>query len=293
MKNITFLMPKIDLELACDLLLSLGAYSTAIKNSEEEISFRRMWIDEPGEKRWEAWEKPSITIIVDLETSGEFLANKLVKYFNLSSTPNYYEKNIKNLDWVLETQKENIPNKISEKLWILPVGSSQIDCNAANIFLDPGSAFGTGTHPTTKLCLKWLSDNIQGGELVLDFGCGSGILSIASIKLGCSSATAVDIDLHALKVTKENSLINGLSIKTYLPDNLPKKKFDIIISNILAKPLTELLPKFQSLLKPGGSLVISGILESQIETLKHYYSKYFSFVDSKVEKEWGLISGYK
>jgi len=293
MKNITFLMPKIDLELACDLLLSLGAYSTAIKNSEEEISFRRMWIDEPGEKRWEAWEKPSITIIVDLETSGEFLANKLVKYFNLSSTPNYYEKNIKNLDWVLETQKENIPNKISEKLWILPVGSSQIDCNAANIFLDPGSAFGTGTHPTTKLCLKWLSDNIQGGELVLDFGCGSGILSIASIKLGCSSATAVDIDLHALKVTKENSLINGLSIKTYLPDNLPKKKFDIIISNILAKPLIELLPKFQSLLKPGGSLVISGILESQIETLKHYYSKYFSFVDSKVEKEWGLISGYK
>ena len=293
MKNITFLMPKIDLELACDLLLSLGAYSTAIKNSEEEISFRRMWIDEPGEKRWEAWEKPSITIIVDLETSGEFLANKLVKYFNLSSTPNYYEKNIKNLDWVLETQKENIPNKISEKLWILPVGSSQIDCNAANIFLDPGSAFGTGTHPTTKLCLKWLSDNIQGGELVLDFGCGSGILSIASIKLGCLSATAVDIDHHALKVTKENSLINGLSVKTYLPDNLPKKKFDIIISNILAKPLIELLPKFQSLLKPGGSLVISGILESQIKTLKNYSSKYFSFVDSKVEKEWGLISGYK
>jgi len=293
MKNITFLMPKIDLELACDLLLSLGAYSTAIKNSEEEISFRRMWIDEPGEKRWEAWEKPTISIIVDLETSGEFLANKLVKYFNLSSTPNYYEKNIKNLDWALETQKENIPNKISEKLWILPVGSSQIDCNAANIFLDPGSAFGTGTHSTTKLCLKWLSDNIQGGELVLDFGCGSGILSIASIKLGCSSATAVDIDLHALKVTKENSLINGLSIKTYLPDNFPKKKFDIIISNILAKPLIELLPKFQSLLKLRGSLVISGILDSQIETLKHYYSKYFIFVDSKVEKEWGLISGYK
>ena len=293
MKNITFLMPKIDLELACDLLLSLGAYSTAIKNSEEEISFRRMWIDEPGEKRWEAWEKPSITIIVDLETSGEFLANKLVKYFNLSSTPNYYEKNIKNLDWVLETQKENIPNKISEKLWILPVDSRRIDRNAANVFLNPGSAFGSGTHPTTKLCLKWLSDNIQGGELVLDFGCGSGILSIASIKLGCLSATAVDIDLHALKVTKENSLINGLSIKTYLPDNLPKKKFDIIISNILAKPIIELLPKFQSSLKPGGSLVISGILESQIETLKHYYSKYFSFDDYKVEKEWGLISGYK
>ena len=150
-------MPKIDLELACDLLLSCGAYSTTIKNSEEEISFRRMWIDEPGEKRWEAWEKPSISIIVDLETSGEFFANKLVKYFNLSSTPNYYEKNIKNLDWVLETQKENIPNKISEKLWILPVGSSQIDHNAANIFIDPGSAFGTGTHPTTKLCFfDWL-----------------------------------------------------------------------------------------------------------------------------------------
>jgi len=103
----------------------------------------------------------------------------------------------------------------------------------------------------------------------------------------------VDIDPEALKVTKQNSLINGLSIKTYLPDNLPKKKFDIIISNILAKPLIELLPKFQSLLKPGSTLVISGILKSQIKTLKNYYSEYFSFVDSKVEKEWGLISGYK
>ena len=293
MKNITFLMPKIDLELACDLLLSCGAHSTTIKNLEEETSLTSMWIDEPGQKRWESWEKPTISILVDLETNSKSLANKLVQYFNLSSVPIHSEKKLKNVDWVLETQKVNVPNKISEKLWVLPIGSNLIDHNAANIFLDPGSAFGTGTHPTTKLCLKWLSENIKKNESVLDFGCGSGILSIAAIKLGSLSSTAVDIDPEALKVTKQNSLINDLSIETYLPDNLPNKRFDIIISNILSRPLIELLPKFQLLLKTGGYLIISGILETQINIMKNYYNAYFNFIEHKVEKDWGLISGYK
>ena len=293
MKNITFLMPKINLELACDLLLSFEVHSTTIENLDKEISFDSMWIDEPGEKRWEAWEKPTITILVDLKSSGIFFANKLMQYFNLSSLPKYYEKIIKEVDWVTKTQRINIPNKISNKLWVLPIGSKKIDDSAANIFLDPGSAFGTGTHPTTKLCLKWLSDNIKESDSVLDFGCGSGILSIAAIKLGCLTSTAVDIDPEALKVTKQNSLINNLSIETYLPGNLPNKKFDIIISNILEKPLIELLPKFQLLLKPEGYLVISGILKSQIKNLKIHYNKYFNFVNYKNEEDWGLISGYK
>ena len=103
----------------------------------------------------------------------------------------------------------------------------------------------------------------------------------------------MDIDPEALKVTKQNSLINDLSIETYLPDNLPNKRFDIIISNILSRPLIELLPKFQLLLKTGGYLVISGILETQINIMKNYYNAYFNFIEHKVEKDWGLISGYK
>ncbi|MBT4317925.1 MAG: methyltransferase, partial [Candidatus Marinimicrobia bacterium] len=144
-----------------------------------------------------------------------------------------------------------------------------------------------------KLCLEWLSENIIGGESIIDYGCGSGILSIAALKLGCSSSTAVDIDTEALNVTKQNSFINKLSIPTYLPKNLPKMKCDIIIANILANPLIELFPKFQSLLKPGGYLVISGILESQIKNVKTHYNNYFSIKNCKIKEEWALISGSK
>jgi ribosomal protein L11 methyltransferase len=293
MKNITFIMPKIDLELACDLFLSCGAFSTTIRNLGKEKSYNEMWVDEPGEKRWEAWDNPTIIVLASLETSGELLAKTLMHHFKLTSSPNYSEKKVKNIDWVTESQKGNVPNKISKRLWVLPVGSKSSDDNVANVFIDPGSAFGTGTHSTTKLCLKWLSENIKGGESILDFGCGSGILSIAAIKLGCSSSIAVDIDPAALKVTKQNSLINNLSIQTYLPNKLPKNKYDILIANILSKPLIELLPKFQSLLKPGGYIALSGILESQIQNVKNHYNSYFNIIECKIEEEWGLISGYK
>ena len=293
MKNITFMMPKIDLELVCDLFLSYGVFSTTITNVGKEKSYNEMWIDEPGESKWEVWKNPSIIVLTSLETSGELLATKVMQHFNLSSPPNFIEKKVKKIDWIIESQKNNVPNKISEKLWVLPVGKIPIDNNVANIFLNPGYAFGTGAHSTTKLCLEWLSENIIGGESIIDYGCGSGILSIAALKLGCSSSTAVDIDTEALNVTKQNSFINKLSIPTYLPKNLPKMKCDIIIANILANPLIELLPKFQSLLKPGGYLVISGILESQIKNVKTHYNNYFSIKNCKIKEEWALISGSK
>ena len=293
MKNITFMMPKIDLELVCDLFLSYGVFSTTITNVGKEKSYNEMWIDEPGESKWEVWKNPSIIVLTSLETSGELLATKVMQHFNLSSPPNFIEKKVKKIDWIIESQKNNVPNKISEKLWVLPVGKIPIDNNVANIFLNPGYAFGTGAHSTTKLCLEWLSENIIGGESIIDYGCGSGILSIAAFKLGCSSSTAVDIDTEALNVTKQNSFINKLSIPTYLPKNLPKMKCDIIIANILANPLIELFPKFQSLLKPGGYLVISGILESQIKNVKTHYNNYFSIKNCKIKEEWALISGSK
>ena len=293
MKNITFIMPKIDLELACDLFLSYGVFSTTITNLEKEKSNNEMWIDEPGEKKWEVWKNPNIIVLASLETSGQLLATKLKQHFNLSAPPHFTEQKIKEKDWVIESQKDNVPNKISNKLWILPLGTIPSENSAANIFLNPGYAFGTGTHSTTKLCLKWLSDNIKAGESIVDYGSGSGILSIAALKLGCSKATAVDIDTKALDVTKQNSLINNVSISTYLADDLPKLKCDIIIANILANPLIELLPTFATLLKPRGYLAISGILESQIENIKIHYNNYFSMKDCKIKKEWALISGSK
>jgi len=293
-KNIIFTIPKIDLDLAGELLLAWGVLAVTIQNSARNNSPENNWFDEPEEKRWEAWEEPVIIIMVDTNIKGKFFAKKLKLAFNLSTLPKFFEERIKEINWTKETQKFNRPNKISEQLWILPLNESPVERNVTNVFLNPGSAFGTGSHPTTRLCLEWLSKNIKGGESLLDYGCGSGILAIAGKKLGCSSSIGVDIDPNALNVTKKNSLINRLSISVYLPEELSNtKKFDIIIANILYKPLIELLPRFKSSLKLGGLIAVSGILESQIKIIKESYSNIFTNISLKVNNGWALVSGIK
>lgn len=294
MKNIIFTIPKIDLDLAGELLLAWGVLAVTIQNSARNNSPENNWFDEPEEKRWDAWEEPVIIIMVDTNIKAKFFAKKLKLAFNLSTLPKFFEEKIKEINWTKETQKLNRPNKISERLWILPSNESPVERNVTNVFLNPGSAFGTGSHPTTRLCLEWLSKNIKGGESLLDYGCGSGILAIAGKKLGCSSSIGVDIDPNALNVTKNNSLINNLSISVYLPEELSNtKKFDIIIANILYKPLIELLPRFKSSLKPGGFIAVSGILESQIKIIKESYSNIFTNISLKVNNGWALVSGIK
>ena len=294
MKNIIFTIPKIDLDLAGELLLAWGVLAVTIQNSARNNSPENNWFDEPEEKRWDAWEEPVIIIMVDTNIKAKFFAKKLKLAFNLSTLPKFFEEKIKEINWTKETQKFNRPNKISERLWILPSNESPVERNVTNVFLNPGSAFGTGSHPTTRLCLEWLSKNIKGGESLLDYGCGSGILAIAGKKLGCSSSIGVDIDPNALNVTKNNSLINNLSISVYLPEELSNtKKFDIIIANILYKPLIELLPRFKSSLKPGGFIAVSGILESQIKIIKESYSNIFTNISLKVNNGWALVSGIK
>ena len=294
MKNIIFTIPKIDLDLAGELLLAWGVLAVTIQNSARNNAPENNWFDEPEEKRWDAWEEPVIIIMVDTNIKAKFFAKKLKLAFNLSTLPKFFEEKIKEINWTKETQKFNRPNKISERLWILPSNESPVERNVTNVFLNPGSAFGTGSHPTTRLCLEWLSKNIKGGESLLDYGCGSGILAIAGKKLGCSSSIGVDIDPNALNVTKNNSLINNLSISVYLPEELSNtKKFDIIIANILYKPLIELLPRFKSSLKPGGLIAVSGILESQIKIIKESYSNIFTNISLKVNNGWALVSGIK
>ena len=294
MKNIIFTIPKIDLDLAGELLLAWGVLAVTIQNSARNNAPENNWFDEPEEKRWDAWEEPVIIIMVDTNIKAKFFAKKLKLAFNLSTLPKFFEEKIKEINWTKETQKFNRPNKISERLWILPSNESPVERNVTNVFLNPGSAFGTGSHPTTRLCLEWLSKNIKGGESLLDYGCGSGILAIAGKRLGCSSSIGVDIDPNALNVTKNNSLINNLSISVYLPEELSNtKKFDIIIANILYKPLIELLPRFKSSLKPGGFIAVSGILESQIKIIKESYSNIFTNISLKVNNGWALVSGIK
>jgi len=190
------------------------------------------------------------------------------------------------------------PMQFGSRLWVCPSWQEAPDANAVNLLLDPGLAFGTGTHPTTALCLKWLDG--QGETLinksVIDYGCGSGILGIAALLLGASSVVGVDNDPQALLASNDNLLRNKLEssqLETYLPNKLPKMQADILLANILAQPLHELRDRLAELTKIGGYIVLSGILEEQAEDLRSYYEAHFEMDKVVIEDGWARLTGTK
>ncbi|VAW51581.1 Ribosomal protein L11 methyltransferase [hydrothermal vent metagenome] len=189
--------------------------------------------------------------------------------------------------------------QFGERLWVCPLHIEPPAPNAINLRLDPGLAFGTGTHPTTSLCLRWLDQNIQHKNTLLDYGCGSGILAIAACMLGAQQSDAVDIDPQALTATLDNAKTNQVmeKITTFLPDDYHKqhvdKQYDIVVANILSGPLAELAAMLASHAKTGGDIVLSGILLEQAEPLIKTYSKYFEMDAPQFEEEWALLHGVK
>ncbi|MCU7930007.1 MAG: 50S ribosomal protein L11 methyltransferase [Candidatus Thiodiazotropha sp. (ex Codakia rugifera)] len=185
------------------------------------------------------------------------------------------------------------PMSFGHRLWICPEGESIDQEDATVIQLDPGLAFGTGTHPTTALCLEWLDAQDLQGKTLIDYGCGSGILAIAALKLGAHSVVAVDHDPQALEASQNNAKKNGVAdrLKTYLPNDTPDQQYDLLVANILAGPLIQLAPELAQLIIPGGHFALSGILaEQQLEVAVRYQS-FASLTKPKQRQEWILISG--
>ena len=198
-------------------------------------------------------------------------------------------------DWEREWMDNFHPMKFGQKLWICPSWKPVPDPEAINVMLDPGLAFGTGTHPTTALCLTWLDSLDLAGKTVLDFGCGSGILSLAALKLGAEQVIGIDIDPQALSASKENAKRNGVDnrLALYLPENQPKVKVDVVVANILAGPLQALAPTIVGLVKKGGLLALSGILEEQAQSLQATYSQWCKMDAITIQDEWIRLSGVK
>lgn len=188
------------------------------------------------------------------------------------------------------------PMRFGRRLWIVPSWHEAPEPDAVNLLLDPGLAFGTGTHPTTALCLEWLDGQEMAGCRVLDFGCGSGILGIAALLLGAESALGTDIDPQALEASRDNAGRNGLpaeAFPVYLPADLPQQAVDVVVANILAGPLVQLAPTITALVKPGGRLALSGILAEQAEEVRAAYQGAFD-LDPTAEKDgWVRISGVR
>ena len=181
------------------------------------------------------------------------------------------------------------PMKFGQRLWICPSWREVPEPNAVNVMLDPGLAFGTGTHPTTALCLEWLESLDLSGKTVIDFGCGSGILAIAAIKLGAHKVVGIDIDPQALLASKDNAERNGVAdkLEVYLPQEQPQNLVaDVVVANILAGPLRELSTVIASLVKPNGDLAMSGVLDTQAQDVATYYNGVFNIEPIKELNEW-------
>ena len=185
------------------------------------------------------------------------------------------------------------PSRFGQRLWVIPSGYAPPDPHGVNLYLDPGLAFGTGTHPTTALCLKWLDAHPPEGQTVIDYGCGSGILAVAAALLGATQVNAVDHDPQALIATRENAVKNntGDAIWTGFPAELRPIEADLILANILANPLIELQPQLTARVRPGGHIVLSGILRSQLDNVLESYKNNFDIKDVNFEDDWCRIAG--
>ncbi len=195
-------------------------------------------------------------------------------------------------DWVRRSQSQFAPVQVG-RLWIGASWHKPPAQGERVIRIDPGLAFGTGSHPTTKLVLRFLDRVIRGGERVLDYGCGSGILAIAAAKLGAARVVGVDIDPQAIAVAHENSRVNAVPVEATLPEALPSGRYDVIVANILAQPLIDLAPALMSLADAGGQLALAGILESQAEDVAQAYAARFDVSIAEREEGWALLTGVR
>jgi ribosomal protein L11 methyltransferase len=203
---------------------------------------------------------------------------------------------VEDKDWVLEWMDSFKPIHFGHDLWICPSWHQPPKADAVNVMLDPGIAFGTGTHPTTFLCMQWLAEQDLTGKSVIDFGCGSGILALAAKKLGAKRVIGTDIDPQALEATLANFERNGYSandIELYLPEDMPKVEVDVMLANILASPLRQLEPVISGLTKSNGDIILSGILENQADDVIKSYQKQFTMSPPIFKEEWTRLTGIK
>ncbi|MBI3480275.1 MAG: 50S ribosomal protein L11 methyltransferase [Nitrosomonadales bacterium] len=281
-------------EALSEALLELGALSVDLLDADADTPDEQAIFGEPGEPPPGVWLHNRVSALFDSDKDvGAILGNASAK-IGLQQIPQHHIETLADNDWVRLTQSQFEPIPISPRLWIVPTWHTPSNPDAINIVLDPGLAFGTGSHPTTRLCLRWLDANLQGGESVLDYGCGSGILAIAALKLGAAHAAGVDVDFQAVIASRDNASANQVkNVEFYLPDNAPQASYDLVIANILTNPLRMLAPLLANATRTGGQIVLSGILEEQAQDVMNIYRQWFDLNAPIFEDGWSCLSGRK
>lgn len=276
-----------------DALMRHGALSTAIEDANAGTDAEQPIFGEPGMQTEQIWQKSIIVALFDEQADVAAILAAAAHDSNMA-VPGFQYETVPEQDWVRLTQSQFEPIHVSERLWITPSWHTLPDNpNIVNLQLDPGLAFGTGSHPTTHLCLLWLDKHLRGGERVLDYGCGSGILTIAALKLGAAEACGVDIDPQAICASHNNAAQNQVAAQFYLPDDLPPAQFDVVMANILANPLRLLGEMLAARTKKDGQIVLSGILQEQWDELSGIYRQWFDLDEPLIDEGWVCISGRK
>jgi len=273
-----------------DQLTLLGATALTMQDAGDQPIY------EPALDATPLWQDTIVVGLFDDQQTMEPILAYLKRQQALGLLKDFQLQPLADQDWERRCLDDLKPLCFGKRLWVCPSWLTPPEPEAVNVILDPGLAFGTGTHPTTSLCLEWLDANIKSGDTVIDYGCGSGILAIAALKLGANQVMAIDHDPQALDATRQNGERNQLApseLKTCLPDDFVPQQVDVVIANILAKPLIELAPRLSTFVKQGGQILLSGILIEQAEHVAEAYKPWFLMKNSVSKQEWVRLEGVR
>jgi ribosomal protein L11 methyltransferase len=279
-------------EALSDALLAAGAISVETTDADAATALEHAVFAEPHTP-CVRWEHVKISALFAEHADVAAHVAGALEAAGCDPSQGYTLEHIADQDWVRSTQSQFQPVRVAQRLWVVPTWHAAPDPAAINLVIDPGLAFGTGTHPSTRLCLAWLEAHLHGGESVLDYGCGSGILAIAAMKLGAAHAVGVDIDPAALLAARHNAMQNEVTARFAAPDHPLAETFDVVLANILAHPLKLLAPLFARATRGGGRVVLSGILESQAAEVRRAYAHGFEMGTTLHEDEWVLLEGVR
>jgi len=274
-----------------DALLDAGASSVDASDPLAGTSDEVPVFAEPGVEAT-GWLTVRLCALFPEHTDAQTLMAEVADTIDRAAPP-FESFDVMDRDWVRATQAQFAPIRIADDFWIVPTWTAAPVDSGRNIALDPGVAFGTGSHPTTHLCLEWLRQGVRGGESVLDYGCGSGILAIAAMKLGARRAVGTDIDPQALAASAANAHANSVTATFIPPDEIGADRFDIVVANILANPLIVLAPVLATRVRDGGRIALSGVLEPQAADVVGAYARWFDFEAPGHLDGWTLLAGVR
>jgi ribosomal protein L11 methyltransferase len=284
-------------EALSDALMEVGALSVSVEDADEGTEAEQPLFGEPGmEPEEAAWEHSRVVALTEVDADQAAIVAEAAQAIGLAHTPPFTLRPVAEQDWVRLTQSQFAPIHIGKNIWVVPSWHEAPDPAGLILELDPGLAFGTGSHPTTRLCMEWLEAHPAPGKSVLDYGCGSGILAMVAKKLGAQEVSGVDIDPQAIESARDNATRNHCEIDYYLPDTFAQsshavQRFDVVVANILSSPLKLMAPMLSGRVADGGALILSGVLARQAEEVAQAYAPFIKLGVWAEQDGWVALHG--